>query len=145
MVRIPPNLEPGKNERLDRVLRKAWLRLSAFINNLSIATVSAGINNVVLANGLNNDINIGGAGMAEISGPSASFSISGFLGGVDGRILYVYNAVAQQMTIVNAASSTAANQILTLTGANVVLRVGTSFASFVYDGVALKWILMSTN
>jgi hypothetical protein len=54
--------------------------------------------------------------------------------------------VAQQMTIVNNdGSSAAANRITTLTGGNVVLRAGTSSASFIYEDVSDTWILVGTN
>jgi hypothetical protein len=51
------------------------------------------------------------------------------------------------MTIVNEdGSSTAANRITTLTGADVVLRTtAPSFATLIYDSAASRWILVSTN
>jgi hypothetical protein len=100
---------------------------------------------LTLANGANNDVSITGATMYRIIGPSAGFSISGFTGGADGRVIYVFNSVTQQMTITNNAGSTASNRITTLTGADVVLRAGTSFATFIYDTASSRWILVSTN
>lgn len=84
----------------------------------------------------------------RIAGPVGAFSVTGFNytpGVSDGQRIYLHNATNQQMTLVNAAGSAAANQILTLTGANVVLRAGPSFATFSYDTVVSKWILESTN
>jgi hypothetical protein len=50
------------------------------------------------------------------------------------------------MTIVNAdASSATANQIVTLTGANVVLRTGPSAATLIYDGAQARWMLIAMN
>jgi len=100
-----------------------------------------------LVNGANNNINIGNAGFIVVTNPTAPFSISGFLGGIGGRILYVLNDVSQTMTIQNLnAGSAAANQIRTLTNADVVLRAaGRSFAQFIYDDVLNNWILMATN
>jgi hypothetical protein len=50
------------------------------------------------------------------------------------------------MTIVNEdASSTATSRIKTLTGGNVVLRAGTSAATFMYCDVEDRFILMSSN
>ena len=100
---------------------------------------------LTLVNGANNDIAIGTASLVRITGPSAGFSISGFAGGAEGRALIVNNAVAQIMTITNDATSTAANRILTQTGADVVLRAGRSSALFVYDVVDLRWILVAYN
>lgn len=100
---------------------------------------------VTLANGANNDIAIGTASWLRITGPVAGFSVSGFAGGMEGRVLVLNNAVAQVMTITNDATSSAANRILTQTGADVVLRAGRSSAWFVYDAVDSRWILVAYN
>jgi hypothetical protein len=50
------------------------------------------------------------------------------------------------MTIVNASgSSSAANQITTKTGADVVLAAASSYAHFIYDGAVSKWILLGSG
>lgn len=103
-------------------------------------------NAILLVNGLNSDIVIGDYSWIRITGPSAGFSVGGFVGGTDGHVLRIYNAVAFQMTIVNGdASSAATNRIKTLTGGNVVLRAGVSSATFVYDDVEDLWILTAQN
>lgn len=99
-----------------------------------------------LSNGLNSNIADAGTGYIRISGPTGAFSLGGFQGGAASRLLYVFNSTSQAMTIINqSGSSTAANRILTLTGADVTLRTGTSFASFIYDGTAARWVLMAIN
>jgi hypothetical protein len=100
---------------------------------------------LTLSNGANNDLAIAGAGFVRVTGPTGAFSISGFAAGQDGEVLRVYNATSQAMTITNKATSTAANQINTLTGADVVLRTGQSFATFIYDGTSSFWILTAAN
>lgn len=101
---------------------------------------------LILANGANIDAATGTASFITITGPTGAFSTSGFNGGQDGRILYVFNTVAFAWTITNeGAGSAAANRITTLTGADVTLRAGTSFASFIYNAGASRWILMNTN
>lgn len=101
---------------------------------------------VTAANGLNSNIAMPSNESVRLDGPSAAFSLGGFTAGVDGQPLYIYNTTAQAMTIVNEdASSTAANRIKTLTGANVTLRTGTSYASFEYDGTDARWVLRGTN
>lgn len=99
---------------------------------------------LTLVNGANSDIVRAGSYL-RITGPSAGFSVSGFTAGADGKMLILHNTTAQQMTITNDATSTAANRILTLTGADVVLRAGTSIATFIYDSAQTRWILVSTN
>jgi hypothetical protein len=99
-----------------------------------------------LANGPNHNINIANAAWIPLTGLTAAFSITGFTGGVAGRVLYVLNESLQTMTISNQnAGSIATNQIITLTGADVTLRAGRSFAQFIYDNILQAWILMSTN
>jgi hypothetical protein len=105
---------------------------------------------IVLANGLNSNIALPATGRCRITGPTGAFSLGGFAvptdAEPDGTELKVYNASGQQMTIVNDdASSTAGNRIFTLTGANVVLRAGNSFATFSYDATSAGWVLESTN
>lgn len=52
---------------------------------------------------------------------------------------------AQAMTLTNeSASSTAANRILTLTGADVTLT-GTSSATLIYSTTSSRWILTATR
>lgn len=113
---------------------------------------------LTLGNGLNSNITLYATGASayssylRVTGPSAGFSIGGFSNRVStvstypGSQLVIYNSTSQQMTIVNEdASSTATNRIKTLTGANVVLRAGTSAATFIYDDTDTRWVLLSTN
>lgn len=109
---------------------------------------------LTLSNGANNDIATSGGDLTgsvntsiayRITGPTGAFSVSGFTGGCAGRTLELFNTTSQQMTIRNASGSSSANQILTLTGGDVTLRSGTSYASFRYDITLTKWILTSTN
>lgn len=99
---------------------------------------------LTLSNGANSDIVITNGAYARISGPTGAFSVSGFAGGVDGRRLTIYNSTAQNMTLTNNATSTAANRIFTLSGADITLT-GTSAASFIYDSTDSRWILVGTQ
>jgi hypothetical protein len=101
---------------------------------------------VTLVNGLNSNINIGNATFIRFSGPSGAYSVGGFTGGVDGRILYAFMLDAQQATIVNAdASSSVGNKITTGTGANVTPRLGIHFETYIYDGPLTAWLLIANN
>lgn len=122
---------------------KTYIDSSGIVVNGALATRRG---DVTLANGANSDIALGGKSVIRVTGPTGAFSITGFAGGVDGQHLTVYNTVSQTMTVTNDATSTAANRILTMTGANVVLRAAApSVANFVYDGSGSRWILVSTN
>lgn len=102
---------------------------------------------LALVNGANENVGLSGDALVyEIAGPTAAFSVGGFTAGVPGRLLFLFNNVAQQMTITNnSGGSTAANRLSTLTGANVVLRAGTSFAIFMYSLANQRWILCASN
>lgn len=97
---------------------------------------------VAVANGANANVASGTQSFIKLTGPTGAFSISGFTGGADGRVLRVYNSVAQAWTITNDATSTAANRIITKTGGDVVLAARQSSATFVYDSTQSRWILM---
>ncbi|HXC06463.1 MAG TPA: hypothetical protein VNZ86_17015 [Bacteroidia bacterium] len=97
-------------------------------------------------NGANNDLLIGNNAYVKLTGPTAAFSITGFTNNVatvaplDGEYVILYNASGQTMTIANAnAGSTAANRILTNTGANVNAHC----ATFIYDIGQTSWILVA--
>ena len=59
-----------------------------------------------------------------ITGPTGAFTITGLAGGYSGRLVTIYNPTSQVMTIGNNRTSTAANQIITLTGADIVTPAG---------------------
>ena len=101
---------------------------------------------VTMANGANQNVDVGDASFGRIAGPTGAFNFGGLTGGADGRILRLYNTSGQAMTINNDdAGSTAANRIYTNTGGNVVLAAGNSFATFIYDSAFSRWILTGTQ
>lgn len=104
--------------------------------------------NLTVVPGANENVNIGNSEFVRFtSGTGAAFSVGGFTGGIDGRVLYLLNTTGQQLTINNNdAGSSPGNKILTLSGANVVMRaLGSSFATFIYDANFGTWLLVSTN
>jgi hypothetical protein len=112
----------------------------------SFGTVALGEGEMVLANGTNSNIPPDYYTFVRITGPSGNFTTTGFEGGERGRLLLVANTTSQQWTIVNDATSTAANRILTGTGADVVLTgAGGSHAVFVYDSISERWRLFATQ
>ena len=111
----------------------------------TIGTLALGEQDISLVNGANNDIGAGYAAYVRISGPSASFSITGISGGERGRILLIRNTTAQQMTIANqSGSSAAANRIITQTAADLVLTgANGQSAVLVYDATTERWIVFA--
>ncbi len=99
---------------------------------------------LALANGANTDVALPTGTFVAITGPTGAFSVNGFVAPNSGRLLILYNATSQNMTITNDATSTAANRIYTLTGADVALT-GTSLAALAYSAVSSRWILLFTQ
>ena len=112
-------------------------------------TGSFGQTNLSLANGLNSNVNTGGLPVVRIGGPTAAFSIDGFVApsATQPNRITVWNTTAYAMTIVHQGSgSTAANRITTIRGVNVtpVLRGGSS-CDLVYDSTLARWVLTSSG
>jgi len=79
----------------------------------------------------------------RFTGETAGYTVTGFSGGYDGRILYFYNAQNHSVTFNNLnASSDSENQIITGSGSNVgINNIGA--AEFIYDASIQKWILVN--
>ncbi len=90
--------------------------------------------NLSLVNGQNNNINTASSKFSIyiISGPTTVFNISGINGGVDGRIITLYNSTAYLMVLQHLQLSDAANQIHTGTG--------TDFSLSSYSSVTLRYM-----
>jgi hypothetical protein len=72
-------------------------------------------------------------------------SLSGIAGGVDGMLLYIYNYDSVNFTIAhNSATALNENRIWTGNGSDIVFT-SRGGAILVYDGVNLKWRVLSYN
>jgi hypothetical protein len=82
----------------------------------------------------------GAAGsFARLTPNAAGTAITGFAGGVDGRVLTIVNLGAPNVTLAHQnAGSAAGNRILTNTGASVVVPPNGT-ASFLYDAATSRW------
>jgi hypothetical protein len=108
---------------------------------------------LTLPNGLNNDVDLTttkssvymfAGGALAIGGAQ----ITGFTGGVDGRIVTIFNnsttgAIQLYDANFSVSPSAAANKILTGTGSNAVIY-GNGSVTLRYDGAKAKWIVMSS-
>jgi hypothetical protein len=106
---------------------------------------SVGVNTTALVNGANDNVALPVGEYIRITGPSAGFSITGIVApAAGGKRVTLRSTVSQTLTITNEATSTAANQITTLTGANIVCTASEQAAvTLIYDAVATKWIVVS--
>lgn len=99
-----------------------------------------------LANGANSGVILTNTFTRIDAGPTGAFSIAGIAGGADGRTVILYNATGQNMTLSHQSGTeaTAANRIITMTGADVA-TTGNGSAFLVYDSDASRWILLFTS
>lgn len=79
----------------------------------------------------------------RLTGTGANITIRNITAGTDGQILYVFKQSGSNNLIVNFANA-ATSDIITRTGADVTL-VGSGSFTFIYDGGASRWVLLSTN
>lgn len=104
-------------------------------------------NHTSMANSNNADIDFGTGSFAKIkAGPTGAFAICGIAGARNGRLLVLYNATGQDMTIAHESGveATATNRVVTMTGADVT-GTGNSSAILFYDTDATRWVLISTS
>jgi hypothetical protein len=91
--------------------------------------------------GFNNNVDLGNTSRVRVNSTLTTFTgITGITAGVDGRGLTITNASStQSFTIYNQhASSTAANRIITGTGADLVVAADAT-VNLAYDATSLRW------
>jgi hypothetical protein len=120
--------------RIDRLERKEVL---VGLPNLTRGTVT-------LNNGDNHDVAIGAATYITITGPTGAYAITGFAGGVDGRLLIVEDKSNQTCTIKHDVGTTSENRIGNATWADVALGARLR-AVFIYDSATARWRLVSAS
>ena len=98
---------------------------------------------LTLTNGVNSDIALTEYSFFRITGPTAAFSITGFAGGNDGRMLTIMNNTSQVMTLTHQATSTSANQINT-GGTNTTIAAN-GMATLYYSSNLSKWIVTAVT
>lgn len=92
-----------------------------------------------------NNFAIGAYSFVTITGETANFSISGIASGVNGKQLKIYNNTNFTMTLLNLSlSSVTANQIITGTGADIILPANGT-VELVYSTNKMKWIVTGWN
>lgn len=103
-------------------------------------------NIITVVNGVNSNIDPGKYSFIKIIGPTAAFSISGFTGGVDGKILTVVNLTGFDMTIVNhiGGASALANRIVTMTGADIT-TIGIGTVTMQYSAADNRWMVIAVR
>lgn len=99
-----------------------------------------------LANGANAGVIIGTNSFVEVSGPTAAFTINGMTGSPlrDGHLVVILNQTGYDMTVAHQSGvePTAANRIITLTGADRT-TTGNGAATFLYNANTARWMLIA--
>lgn len=149
-MRLPKateNYDTTNEQQTRRALESAIDDIDGKLSSLltSSGTLAANIQNLTVANGVNNNVALGYGTYTRLSGPTASFTLTGLTGGESGRVLLLRNTTAYDMTLSNDSGlSTAKNRILTQTGGNVTLSgTGGCSALLFYDGTSERWILVT--
>ncbi len=135
-----------QEEQLWREIQALQKRLD-FLSSRDNANALTGLRffekTVNAVNGANNNVAIANASFIRLAGPTATFSITGFDSGIEGKLLFLFNDTVQNLTLANQnVGSTAANRIVTHTGADVVL-VGRCAAVLEYDSNQSRWTIIS--
>jgi hypothetical protein len=94
---------------------------------------------MTLANGANANEPLPASSFVSITGPTGAFSLSGIVAS-DGASLRIVNLTGEVMTVTHEATSTAANRLTTLTGADLVSTGNCAF-DVDYDTGTSRWIV----
>ena len=101
--------------------------------------------NCPIVNGTNNDIAIDSNSFIRIAGPTAAFTITGISGGVDGKIVMLYNPTSYTMTINHDdAGSLSGNRIYCHNG-TFALSGPYGVVKLIYSSADNHWIVLGTN
>jgi hypothetical protein len=96
----------------------------------------------VTLSGNSNNVAIGNYTFIRITGPTANYDITGFAGGVDGKMLIVVNNTAFAVSFKDAnAGSLSSNQLLLNNNADVTLSKNGG-AIFIYSAALSKWFMV---
>jgi hypothetical protein len=116
---------------------------------LSGAQVSRGTG--TLASGANDNVSLpASVAYVTFTGPTAAYSVSGFSGTADGKVLIVYFNVAQTLTLKHDSGSTSGQRITTPSQADMTFAAGKPVRCiFIYDqsvgGGVGYWVLFSAE
>jgi len=101
--------------------------------------------NHIILGGSSNNVGIGNFTFIRITGPTANYDITGFAGGVEGKMLIVANNSGYSLTFKNSnAGSTASNQLLLHNNADVIIQKNGG-SIFIYSAALSRWIMVGNS
>jgi hypothetical protein len=98
---------------------------------------------LTLANGINSNVPVDSNTFFRVTGPVSLFALTGLAGGVDGKIVTLFNNTSSTMFIDAMALSLPANQILT--GAGDLFVADSGSVTMQYNSTIAKWVVTSYN
>ncbi len=102
--------------------------------------------NDTLSNGVNNNIPVGNYSFIRIVGPTAPFTITGMVAGVDGQHVRLCNITGQDMTIADSSAlSSLGNRIETNVNADILIKGPVPILDMTYDAATAQWLLGTLN
>lgn len=114
-----------------------------FNNVLTSGYLVRSVGNITVTSGTINNLVIPASSFIKITSSTGNFTIAGIAGGASGRVLTIYNASTNNMSISNeGTTSTASNRILTMGGS--LNGNGASNVTMVYDAAQSRWIVVSS-
>lgn len=143
-----PGLVPTSGSHiLNRGLSDARYLARAGTNVLDGALSFQRKNNTSIAAGNNAALDLSTNLFIKLSGTASAFTINGAAGGWDGRWVILQNTNGNIMTIANnsGVDPTAANRILTGTGADITVTNNPGFVELLYDSEAARWGVKSKS
>jgi hypothetical protein len=99
---------------------------------------------ITAVNGNNNNLNIGNSSFITISGPTATYNISGIAGGADGKMAILFNNTSFDMKLTpnTMSGSLSQNQILCPSNGEVTVKQR-GCATLIYQSSLQKWVVIS--
>jgi hypothetical protein len=137
----------AKNAAVPLLVEQGWnirgLLISDFPGTSFAGFVAKRGSDITLSNGANQDIDVESSSFTRVTGPTAAFSVGGFIGGSDGYELRILSTVLHSMTIKHEdIGSVPSNRINTMIGSDVVLPARQVTVSFIYDSASSRWIYL---
>jgi trimeric autotransporter adhesin len=111
---------------------------------ISGGSLSVGQGGQVLAAGQTDDLGIDATKSSYLLNPAGTATLTGLATGVAGRMVVLVNATSFGITLKSGFGSTAINQLNLPGGADIILGQGGT-ATFIYDGTANNWRLISAQ
>ena len=101
------------------------------------------VNSFTAINGNNNDITIGNSTFIRITGPTQGYNITGIAGGVDGKMVILFNNTTQGMTIEHQSTLSGVPNRIIVSGGLAKTVGGEGICTLIYSNADQRWVVLS--